>query len=579
MAQLFTKAINSLLLFALAIGTAAPAIAAEETAEFAGTSVKSNLGLIRGIVRDEGGKPIADAVVAIFRLGTSKLLRQVRSASDGSYTLRIIPGKYTVLAVAQGFNPATLPQVEIGRASEQDFGFKLARAGSGNTLPEKKLDRSNPKWVIRSSQMGRSIYLNTEGDVPLDEAAEAEVASRDDGDGSINLKPGQTIAETFAASSERGNYVGVNVATHIALNEKTDLILAGQAAAGRNAPKRLDTQLSYRPNAEHTLRFVTSFGELGTLTSGEREESLGQFSFRAVDEWRIREGIIFVYGVDYSRFTGASDDFVIAPRLGFQYDIDSKTRFRSAFTTQTDERSWAREIALEDAQISFREPAFIEDVVVEDGEALMNNSRRLEFGIERVLDNRSSLEATAFFDGTLVRGVRVIGLPFGAASIEGSDIAGNQQGNASGLRVVYARRLNGRMNLTGGYSFGSGQRLSGEGLQDPASLFEESVFHTVFGQLDTDIRPGTNIRTIFRLSPNATVFAVDPFRGRLAIYDPGLSFVVTQSLPTLGLPFRAEAILDARNIFDLQNTATSSEGTLSLNSQRRMVRGSILVRF
>jgi len=110
-------------------------------------------------------------------------------------------------------------------------------------------------------------------------------------------------------------------------------------------------------------------------------------------------------------------------------------------------------------------------------------------------------------------------------------------------------------------------------------LFAESVFHTVFGQLDANVRTGTNIRTIFRLSPNATVFAVDPFRGRLAIYDPGLSVVLTQSLPTLGLPFRAEAIVDARNIFDLQNTVTGSEGTLSLNSQRRMVRGSILVRF
>ena len=135
MAQLITKAINSVLLISLAFGTAVPAFAAEESAEFSGVAGKSNLGLIRGIVRDEAGKPIADAVVAIFRLGTSKLLRQARSAADGSYTLRIVPGKYTVLAVAQGFNPATLPQVEVGRASEQDFGFKLAHAGSGNTLP------------------------------------------------------------------------------------------------------------------------------------------------------------------------------------------------------------------------------------------------------------------------------------------------------------------------------------------------------------------------------------------------------------------------------------------------------------
>ena len=35
-------------------------------------------GSIKGLVRDDAGNPIADATVAIFRVGTSKLLKQVR---------------------------------------------------------------------------------------------------------------------------------------------------------------------------------------------------------------------------------------------------------------------------------------------------------------------------------------------------------------------------------------------------------------------------------------------------------------------------------------------------------------------
>ncbi|MBV9217340.1 MAG: hypothetical protein JO053_14320, partial [Acidobacteria bacterium] len=35
------------------------------------------LGVIKGVVRDEGGSPIADATVAIFKGGTSTLLKQV----------------------------------------------------------------------------------------------------------------------------------------------------------------------------------------------------------------------------------------------------------------------------------------------------------------------------------------------------------------------------------------------------------------------------------------------------------------------------------------------------------------------
>jgi hypothetical protein len=102
---------------------------------------------------------------------------------------------------------------------------------------------------------------------------------------------------------------------------------------------------------------------------------------------------------------------------------------------------------------------------------------------------------------------------------------------------------------------------------------------TAFGQFDADLRTGTTVRTIFRFSPEATVFAIDPFQGRLAIYDPSLSVLVTQDLPTLGLPFRAQAVLDARNIFGFQGGVADESGSLKLNSQQRGVRGSILVRF
>jgi hypothetical protein len=110
-------------------------------------------------------------------------------------------------------------------------------------------------------------------------------------------------------------------------------------------------------------------------------------------------------------------------------------------------------------------------------------------------------------------------------------------------------------------------------------LFENAIFQSFFGQFEADLKTGTNVKTIFRLSPQATVFAIDPFQGRLAIYDPSLSVLVTQSLPTLGLPFRAEAIVDARNLFDFQTGIAGEDGTLRLNSHRRALRGSIQVRF
>jgi hypothetical protein len=568
------------MIVAILLSGSAPALAVEGGTGAAAAS--RDLGVIKGVVRDQAGKPIADATVALFRMGTTRVLREVRSAADGSFLMKIIPGTYKVLAVAQGYNAVTIMSVEVARSTELNYGFKLERAGSGNTLPERRLDRSNPKWAIRSSQAGRTVYQNSEGNSPVESVATSssdityEIAPRPNED---RARPGQSVVETYFASSKDGNFAGLNYATMLPLGEKAEVLLAVQAGVGRNAPQRVETKFTYRPHVDHQLRFNASAGRYGKVDLGKEEASLGQVSFQALDEWRVREGVVFVYGFDYSRFVGAGSDQAISPRLGFQYDIDSKTRFRTAYTSQTEERTWAREIELEDAQVMFRDPMTVEDIVVEDGVPVMNRSSRLEFGVERILSNRSSIEANAFFDSTAARGVGLAALPQEGAGIAFNEFTGNQQGTAAGLRVVYSRRLSDRLSTSGGYSFGTGQQLSAAGVADPSDLFRTDLFHAFFGQIEADLKTGTTVRTIFRFSPDATIFAIDPFRGRVAIYDPSLSVMVTQSLPSLGLPIRAEATLDARNLFDQQTAVSGDEGMLRLAGQRRMLRGGILVRF
>jgi hypothetical protein len=536
----------------------------------------SNVGIIKGIVRDEGGSPIAEASVAIFRNGTSKLLKQVTSNRDGSFLARIIPGTYSVLAVAQGFNPVTLFGVEVSRASQLTYGFKLERAGGGNTLPEKRVDRNSSKWRIRAAQMQRAIYQNREGKEPT----VATVETAGEPDEKATRRPGQSVVETYFTGSDRGNFTGVNFATLIQSSDDLDFVIAGQVGTGRLAPQRLELSTVFRPNDDHQLRFTASAGKLGQVAVGNTEKALGQISFQALDEWKIREGIIVVYGVDYSRFVGAGEDSSISPRLGFQFDLNSKTRFRSAFAAQTQEKSWANAIDLEGQSVAFTEPVAIDDLFVVSGKPQMNKSRRVEFGIERIIDNRSSVEANIFLDTTSTRGVGINAIGFDTLGDDGfGDIVANQQGRAAGIRVVYTRRLNGILTTSAGYSYGNGQRLSSLAITDPDGVFENDFFQSFFAQLAADLKTGTSVRTIYRLSSQATVFAIDPFKGRLAIYDPGLSVYVTQHIPTLGLPIRATAVVDARNIFDLQSGIFGEEGGLRLNSHRRMLRGGIQVRF
>jgi len=533
----------------------------------------AGVAVIKGIVRTEGG-PIADATVAIFRAGTATLLKQVQSASDGSFLARITPGKYTVLAVAQGFNPVTVSEIDVQRSAQLTYGFKLERAGSGNTLPEKRLDRSNPKWARRSATLSRSIYQNVEGEEAVDvEDDLSAVPESNDG------RKAQTVAETYFASTDEGNFVGVNFATFLPVNENTDLVLAAQAGVGASAPQRFEAQAKFRPSEAHQIRVNANVGKLGRIELANDLQTLGQFSVQATDEWRVREGVVLVYGFDYAKFFGGGNDFSISPRLGFQYDVNSKTRLRSAFTTQTEDRDWSRAVALEDAQVIFREPVAMDDIFIEDGKPVMNRASRFEIGLERVLDNKSSLDANFFADATFSHGVGVATLPFSNASFALEEFTGSQRGDSQGVSLVYNRRINGRISTKVGYSFGRGQSLSMKGISNPGELFENSFFQSFFGQIDADFKTGTNVKTVFRLSPDATVFAIDPFQGRLAIYDPSMSVLVTQELPTLGLPIHAQAIVDARNIFDFQTGLNGDEGSLKLTGQGRTLRGGILVRF
>jgi hypothetical protein len=105
------------------------------------------------------------------------------------------------------------------------------------------------------------------------------------------------------------------------------------------------------------------------------------------------------------------------------------------------------------------------------------------------------------------------------------------------------------------------------------------MFQTAALQLGGVFHTGTQVRTVLRFSPEATVFAIDPFAGRLGVYDPSLSIQVMQELPSFGLPVRAEAILDARNLLDAQTSSENGEILTFIGNGRRSVRGGISLRF
>ncbi len=550
------------------------------------------LATITGTVRDNRGMPLAGALIQLIREGATNLVKETHTGSDGNFSAKIPAGRYSLKAVAEGFSEVLFSSVTVNPSAEIAYRFNLEPLGAGRTYPETRTDRDNVKWRLRAAQGQKSIFQANGGTDATVAAVEDSVTKENE-----SSEPAQTddngrarmqgVVETYFADSTNpliGSYEGMNFAVALPASERVDLIFAGQTGAGTAAPQRFETTARMRVNDRHRLGLTAGAAQFPTVnTFGNQRDrnSLSQMSVRAVDEWIVRDGFVVLMGLDYSRFLGAGHHGAVSPRLGLQLDANARTRIKAAYAAAgdgTDTQSFAN---FEGGNVVFQQPA-TQPVAYVGGRAVMARSRRFEIGLERELNNRSSVEATAFVDMTSGRGVGLLATSLSSFSGRGAEPlieVANQRGSARGVRVVYSNRLNHVWNASAGYSFGRGQRLSPAGIRNPAQLFDSGFFQNVALQIAGDWSTGTHVQTVFRFSPQATVFAIDPFAGQLAVYDPSLSIQVTQDLPTFGLPLRAQAVFDARNLLDLQPNTSNGEMLLQVGTHGRSVRGGISVRF
>jgi hypothetical protein len=562
----------------------------------AATAKGSSLATITGSVRDNKGNPLAGALVSLVREGSKRTAKEAMTDRQGNFFARVLPGRYGIRAIATGFNEVVFASVEVRASQELIYRFNLEPVGAGNTLPERRRDKDDVKWTLRSAQSRRSIFQIQEGEdsaikaataetaeaAPMETAPESAIQTSEDNSGS---KTHGVLETYYSSSAYAAPYAGFNFAISTPVSEGVELIFTGQTGIGAEAPERFEASTRFRVGDRHRVGVTGAGLKFGAPVWVNRKDSqkdvFGQMSMRAVDEWIVRDGIVIVLGMDYSRFVGGGGAHALTPRVGVQFDANARTRVKAAFASAGDEDGIQSVVAFENDQVVFRKQS-VRPVAYVDGQAVLERSHRLEFGVERVIDNSSNVEATAFFDTTSGRGIGLLSTPstaFSGTAGEPFMAVANQQGSARGIRVVYTRRLNRVWTASAGYAFGRGQRLSPNGFANPADIFEGALFQTAALQLGAGFHTGTQIRTVLRFSSQATVFAIDPFAGRLGVYDPSLSIQVTQELPSFGLPLRAAAILDARNLLDTQASSDNGEVLTVVGNNRRSVRGGISVRF
>ena len=539
-------------------------------------------GSIRGMVLDPHGNPLAGAAVMVMPedVKSVKVLRKASTDNDGKFVAaNIIPGHYRVKAAADGFKAVEIPtDVRPNKVTVFDSIY-LRRT---TTLAEQTSLNTDPKYAGRSARnviFHYDEYNPNPADVSKDADADGTVALTDrtrEIHGAVNM-----FAQATASDSvESAPFIGTNFAVSEQIGKGTSLVVSGQAGVGVGAPQKL--QALTTANAGDRHRFAVALG-YGRFTFSRRSTlpRLGQFSVAATDTWQVAGPVLVVYGLEFSRFSEGASGTSVLPRLGIAIDAAPRTRISAALVPGSSSDLQSR-VNLEAGEIEFSEPkpVAISNAGGIDAQPVMDRSYRLQFGAEQVLSDRSSVEMMAFFDTVSGHSVGLLAVP-NDAQVDRTFRAIEQSGRARGMRVVYHHRLNRVVDASAGYAFGEGQQFDSRGISDPANMFKNAAFQVFSAKVDANfVRSGTHISTVLRVAPSRAVLAIDPFQGQVGTYDPNVSVLFTQDLPSLGfLPGQWQAVVDLRNLFDQQGVISDERQEMIASRFHRLVRVGVSLRF
>jgi Carboxypeptidase regulatory-like domain/TonB dependent receptor len=610
------KAINVLLAGCM-LGALAPSSFDNSPSGGLAVEAAPALAFFTGTVRDERGTPLAGATVAVLEpRPRGKEIKSARTDAQGRFLAGVSPGAYLLRAAAEGFKTKLTSRLILNRSSKISYDFALSK----DTLVQKRGDRDDYRWIALSVPAPAS-RMAEEGDVEIVEPSN-DAAARGSLLAAQSSFHGMAQFVATTSSSPTGlpspDFFGTNFVVSGSLGGNFEMAFIGQRGVGDLAPQRLAAVATVRPSAAHQITTMIGYGQVGlsrgrhreidafgetnggplgpwqnprTINAASRPDqiSLDQISVSATDSWQVFRPLLLIYGFDYSRFVGAVNERdSVLPRFAVQYSPSSRLRVNAGVTPGRDQRLNSLEgFNSENIQASFESAPT--EVAYSDS-PIPDRSQRFEIGVERVFgEGDTSIEASVFYDLISGHAVGLLALPLEASpetQATFQEVAHQvtaMNGAARGVRVTLNRRINDHVTASAGYSFGRGSKLDNAPISEitPSQLFRGGFFQVATAKLDLDFthQTGTRVSTVIRLSPSAVVFAIDPFAGRMSVYDPNINVYVTQELPSFGLPVRWEALVDVRNL--LNQVLGAEDGAMQLASARarRMLRGGLAFRW
>ena len=583
---------------------------------------KLSLGAIRGVVLDDHGAPVSDAMVSALSPLSSRMVTtdsqgqfRIDSLPTGDYVLRVhrtgfVSTRREGVRVSANGAAADVAAIHLHRDAAPDGARPILTAGMDTPVPDPGSDGENhgeTAWRLR--HIKRSILKQDGSVVDVGDAATEEPA------GSLFGRAFDNAASFFTGTPFSGE---VNLLTTSAARDGSimpaDVVPHGVAYLSIGAPAasgRWDVRASLsqsdlsawivagsftsRAASPHVYQFGVSYAAqqyqdqhprptltLSDASAGDESRTVGELY--GSDHWTISPVIAIDYSARYGHYDYLDDRSLFSPRVGFTLTPYEGTHL-SAHVEQRMLAPGAEEFLAPATVGPWLPPErTFEAAPGEDLRA--ERIRSFDVGLDHTIDGACLVGVRRFQQHVDDQFVTMFGLPLaGGPGTDGHYYIANAgaldaDGWVFSVATLPTRRVHGSLD----YTIARTDWLSRGDLAEIAVFAPSAIrgsvedVHDLTGSLQTELPlTATRVLVVYKVN-TAVAHADDPSR---PAFDSRFDVQFNQALPFM--PFshtaRWEVLVGMRNLFhDPSEAGSVYDELLVVRPPKRLV-GGVQVRF
>ena len=536
-------------------------------------------GYISGFVKDSRGTPLGGVLVTVMQGAFNpRVVQRVTTDGLGQFEIgNLLPGSYTLSVSLASYLPILKSGIEVVAGKMERLNLSLQNLYLQTLSPGAPGDRSSAPpedigSVLRMASSTRPILrfqgTGQRADLELDLESPRASAQADQGwHGSVHV-----YSTAYSADPDLLDLGGAFTEFVFVkdLDSNSQWLMAGTIS--ESGYTELDSLIRWKNLKGHNPSLRVSLGSFPYLDRQVPSEKghlqrLNLFNLDFQDEVAISEVISAIYGVELQATDPSVKARRVRPRWGLR--VRPHPGYQVAFIrTKSMPRHYRTAPSRSGEELSFSSPF------------LHPFGSKMRLGQTEATHTEMTVDHEFGSETQLAVGVYSDEFSPGRAWAA----AGSRKivpASSKGVRVAYGRRLGHGMRTDLGYTFGGGTQW-GHG----AFGLTPRNYHVIAARLKAQANSsGTRVAATYRYISGVSLTVIDPYQEYFESSSPGLSLMVTQSIPYVGrfIPGELEAQLDVHNLFDqhrFDSTDAAGEPRHSEFLQTpRSLRGGIRLKF